>query len=86
MPYEPWMDESKCAAPDVDPDIYFSTDPVDIDNAKRLCRTCPVLMDCASYALGNREREGLWAGLDMKTLRQEARRIGVPTPRARRSA
>jgi WhiB family redox-sensing transcriptional regulator len=86
MPYEEWMDEAKCAAPDVDPDIFFSTDQIDTERAKTICRECPMRMQCAAYALGNREREGLWAGMDMNTLRQEARRIGVNAPRARRYA
>lgn len=82
--YEAWMDKAACAAMDVDADMFFSTDVREIERAKEICAGCPVLMQCASYALGNREREGLWAGLDTKTLRQEARRIGVIVPRHRR--
>lgn len=84
MAYEEWMDKAKCADMTVDPDIYFSTDPVDITTAKALRRECTVKTDCAMYALANREREGLWSGMEMMELRQTARKVGIPTPRSRR--
>ena len=31
--------------------------------AKQICRTCPVLTDCLSWALATREPYGVWGGL-----------------------
>ena len=84
MPYEEWMTDAACTTPTVDPDIFFSTHHDDVEAAKEICRPCPVKMQCAAYALANREREGIYAGMDTKTLRQEARRIGVTVSRPRR--
>ena len=86
MPYEEWMDDAKCAAPDVDPDIFTSTHQDEIDAAKEICRGCTAKMQCAEYALRNRERIGTWAGTDMPTLRKGARKVGVNVPRYRRTA
>ena len=86
MPYEEWMDDAKCADMTVNPDIYFSTDPDDIRRAKQICGRCPVQQQCGEYAIRNREREGLWAGMETVELRQAARRVGVPVPRPRRIA
>ncbi|SNR62460.1 WhiB family transcriptional regulator, redox-sensing transcriptional regulator [Haloechinothrix alba] len=34
------------------------------EHAKAVCRSCPVLVDCRSYALRAGERYGVWGGLD----------------------
>ena len=31
--------------------------------AKAICRTCPVMQDCRSYAIEIREPHGVWGGL-----------------------
>ena len=52
------------------PDLFF---PETHDNggskdyspttAKKLCQTCPVLLQCAGYALEAREEYGVWGGM-----------------------
>lgn len=32
--------------------------------AKKVCSTCPVVAECAAYAITNREEFGVWGGLD----------------------
>jgi WhiB family transcriptional regulator, redox-sensing transcriptional regulator len=32
-------------------------------DAKRLCGLCPIRVECADYAVSNRERYGIWGGL-----------------------
>jgi hypothetical protein len=47
------------------PELWFA-DPgksEDIAEAKRLCRTCPVIDACLQYALDHRDRWGVWGGL-----------------------
>jgi WhiB family redox-sensing transcriptional regulator len=34
-----------------------------IDQAKQICRDCPVISDCAAWALRTREPYGIWGGL-----------------------
>lgn len=38
--------------------------------AKEICRGCPVLADCRSYALDIREPHGVWGGLSENERRQ----------------
>lgn len=46
------------------PDLWHSEDSRDMLEAKRVCRTCPIVLKCATYALANDERLGVWGGLD----------------------
>lgn len=32
--------------------------------AKQICRTCPVISECATYALKNPEMRGIWGGME----------------------
>jgi WhiB family redox-sensing transcriptional regulator len=34
-----------------------------IDQAKQICQHCPVITDCAAWALTTREPYGIWGGL-----------------------
>jgi WhiB family redox-sensing transcriptional regulator len=34
------------------------------ERAKQICRECPVLRTCRTYALGAGEPYGIWGGLD----------------------
>lgn len=42
--------------------------------AKAICRTCPVMRECRTYAIDAREPDGVWGGLDPQERRREARR------------
>lgn len=42
-------------------------------NAKQLCKTCPVRMQCLEYAMSNSDLQGIWGGLTPKE-RQGMRR------------
>lgn len=35
-----------------------------IDKAKKVCSTCPVIKDCFKFALDNGETFGVWAGVN----------------------
>jgi WhiB family redox-sensing transcriptional regulator len=58
-----WMTRGACTAPDVDPAWWVAeeTDVAAIQQAKRVCRTCPVRLDCRLYAEETNEF-GVYAG------------------------
>jgi WhiB family transcriptional regulator, redox-sensing transcriptional regulator len=60
-----------------DPELWFSSDPDDVMNAKALCHTCPFIVDCQE--LGVNERHGVWGGI----YRREGRVADGPRPTGR---
>lgn len=65
-----WTGQADCATSD--PDLWFSPNPVDIEEAKRICSGCPVRQQCAARAtefegsLSHSYRHGIWAGQDTR--------------------
>ncbi|MFE9700550.1 WhiB family transcriptional regulator [Streptomyces sp. NPDC006270] len=64
---------------DVDPELFFpigTTGPavVQAEDAKALCRTCPVMEHCLRWALDNGEDHGVWGGTDEEDRRRIKRR------------
>ena len=53
----------------VDPDLWFPPKSGSTREAKRICNGyrgqggCPVRLECAAWALKNREPHGVWGGL-----------------------
>ncbi|MEU0370610.1 WhiB family transcriptional regulator [Streptomyces sp. NPDC006283] len=45
------------------PDLFWSRIPDDEQAAKSLCHTCPLLLDCQTWAIDQREDWGTWGGL-----------------------
>jgi WhiB family redox-sensing transcriptional regulator len=60
-PSSDWTDSAACM--DVDPDHFFSETAKSIQDAKQICSTCVVRVDCLDYALENEEQFGIWGGL-----------------------
>ncbi|AGM28154.1 WhiB family transcriptional regulator [Mycobacteroides abscessus subsp. bolletii 50594] len=67
---EPWMIQASCAT--ADPDAFFPHKRGDGDTesitvqyqyAKKICRACPVRVECLTYAIVNDERDGIYGGL-----------------------
>ena len=46
----------------LDPELWFAETPQGVDEAKALCRTCPVRAVCLDGALERREPWGVWGG------------------------
>ncbi|MFJ4469504.1 WhiB family transcriptional regulator [Streptomyces sp. NPDC089424] len=66
-----WATAAVCKNPDVHPETWFPvpTDPLGVEYAKALCRSCPVQMRCRTDALNRGEEHGVWGGLDENELR-----------------
>jgi WhiB family transcriptional regulator, redox-sensing transcriptional regulator len=45
-----------------DPELWFAESPADVEQAKDLCRVCPVRMQCLAGARARREPWGVWGG------------------------
>lgn len=75
-----WRTNAACRTED--PDLWFpqgNTGPwlVQIEQAKTVCRACPVIEQCLQYALQENPGDGIFAGLtapERRNLRRSARR------------
>jgi WhiB family redox-sensing transcriptional regulator len=64
-----WMAEGNCA--EKPPSLFFPSDGVGVDVARKVCVDCPVKSPCLEYALEHRIDHGVWGG----TSERERRRI-----------
>ncbi|MGG7568960.1 WhiB family transcriptional regulator [Streptomyces sirii] len=72
-----WRDRAACK--DADPDLFFpvgNTGPalLQVEEAKSVCRRCPVVETCAGWALEIREAHGVWGGMSEDDRRRIKRR------------
>ena len=77
----PWMTEAACAAPGVDPDLWFPNLHEyrgEAGKAIAICQTCPVKPKCLALALAQPLAiYGIWAGRtsdEIRSLRRKQRR------------
>jgi WhiB family transcriptional regulator, redox-sensing transcriptional regulator len=76
---ERWMESAVCAT--VDPEVFFPVAKVHtrkaymqgLRTAQAICTVCPVVADCAGYAIEHGIRYGVWGGLDMEQLPRHVR-------------
>lgn len=50
------------------------------DEARRICATCPVRLDCGLYAVHVNEKDGMWGALmphERRQIRQRLRKRGL---------
>jgi len=71
-----WMASGECA--DKPPSLFFPSDGVGVEVAKRLCATCSVKAQCLDYALDNRIDHGVWGGTSERERRRILRARRVP--------
>lgn len=72
-----WRDAGACLSHD--PDLFFptgATGPIgrEIEQAKTICRGCPVRNPCLQWALGAGQLSGIWGGLTEDKRRAWVRR------------
>jgi WhiB family redox-sensing transcriptional regulator len=53
---------TKAACHGLDPEIFHPADDEDAGPAKAVCARCSVQEACLEFALGRREKEGVWGG------------------------
>lgn len=74
-----WRELAECATPGYDLEIWQPvgsgpTAQEQTDEAKAVCRRCPVIDACLSWSLEHREDTGIWGGLDEDERRRMHRR------------
>jgi WhiB family transcriptional regulator, redox-sensing transcriptional regulator len=60
-----WQEDVACR--DADPDMFFPIGTTgaalrQMEEAKRICRDCPVQIQCLGWALENGAADGVWGG------------------------
>lgn len=63
-----WQSRAACIGHDSD--LWFPERGASIDEARDICWSCPVRLDCLQYALDHREIHGVWGGLSQRQLRR----------------
>ena len=63
-----WQERALCAQ--TDPEAFFPEKGGSTREAKRVCGSCEVRVDCLEYALENDERFGIWGGLSERERRR----------------
>jgi len=73
-----WMAEGLCA--EKPPSLFFPSDGVGVDVARKICAECPVKSACLEYALENRIDHGVWGGTSERERRRliKSRQISQP--------
>ena len=72
-----WMVQGRCR--DLPPEIFFPSDGVGVEVARRYCAECPVKAPCLEYALENHIEHGVWGGASERERRRIARsRKSIP--------
>ena len=74
-----WWQAAYCRGVDIDTFFPLPGDQVGIRQALQICRSCPVQGPCRRYALGRRERYGIWGGLTEEA-REMIMRMGPVVP------
>lgn len=73
-----WMAQGLCA--EKPPSLFFPSDGVGVDVARKICAECPVKLTCLEYALDNRIDHGVWGGTSERERRRliKARQVAQP--------
>lgn len=70
---EPWQELAACRGCPNPDSIFFPEQGGSTREARRICCTCPVRMQCLDFALTHDERFGVWGGLPEKERRKAKR-------------
>ncbi len=67
-----WQERALCAQ--TDPEAFFPEKGGSTREAKRVCLSCDVRVECLDYALSQDERFGIWGGLSERERRRLKRK------------
>ncbi len=67
-----WMANGNCRS--VHPSVFFPSDGVGVDIARKICATCESKEPCLEYALDARVDHGVWGGASERERRRILRR------------
>ena len=65
-----WQDQALCAQSD--PEEWYPEPGDSVNRPKRICRQCPVRVECLAYAMDRDEPHGLWGGLSREERKDSA--------------
>ena len=68
-----WQERALCAQ--TDPEAFFPEKGGSTREAKKVCMSCEVRVECLDYALAQDERFGIWGGLSERERRRLKRRV-----------
>ena len=63
-----WQERALCAQ--TDPEAFFPEKGGSTRDAKRVCLSCEVRVECLDYAMEQDERFGIWGGLSERERRR----------------
>jgi WhiB family redox-sensing transcriptional regulator len=63
-----WQERALCAQ--TDPEAFFPEKGGSTREAKKVCASCEVRVECLEFALANDERFGIWGGLSERERRR----------------
>jgi WhiB family transcriptional regulator, redox-sensing transcriptional regulator len=63
-----WQERANCLG--VDPDLFFPERGASTKEAKGVCNSCEVRLDCLEYALRHGETFGIWGGMSERERRR----------------
>ena len=67
-----WMAMGNCR--NYPPAVFFPSDGVGVDRARKICADCPVSATCLEYALAERIEHGVWGGCSERERRRILKR------------
>lgn len=65
---EPWVQDALCTQ--TDPELFFPEKGGSTREAKKVCSSCDVTVQCLAYALRTGQDEGIWGGKSSRQLRK----------------
>jgi WhiB family redox-sensing transcriptional regulator len=75
-----WMLGARCR--DLPPAVFFPSDGVGVEVARRYCAECPVRAECLEFALEQHIDHGVWGGASERERRRIARSRRAQSARA----
>jgi WhiB family redox-sensing transcriptional regulator len=68
-----WRDDAACKG--LHPNLFFVGKGARADEAKELCRGCPVRVACAEFAIRTSQQFGVWGGYSARELTHQRARV-----------